>query len=368
MRKTTTSGYGKAIKIVSLVAIWSILALALPQVSLELGVFASAAPENSENFECPASDLASDRPALNTGCDVGPYAMEGAVQNCIDMGIRRCWYTLDASKDASKNEPAPLLIAMHGFNSCPKKYNEYSKWSQLAQREGFILVFPLGNVEKEYSDYSCFNAGSLLVHCAKSNGSQHGSQYQYPNIPDVEFLQQLIGNVVAETPNVDLRRIYVTGHSNGCAMAQRLVSEAGGAIAALSCHSSPLVTRQLPGSSEGYRATPIQIFHGDDDRTVRYQGAAYPHAIVNVDRWARANGCKRSHKYQDDSGSYTTHAHDECHDGVRVELVQLHDVGHRPFRGQGGCQIDTTSMAWEFLTQFQNSGTPNIPSAKAKVC
>src|SRR6476469_845577 len=46
------------------------------------------------------------------------------------------------SYDASK--PTPLVISMHGAGGWPRQQMELSEWNRVADREGFIVVYPAG--------------------------------------------------------------------------------------------------------------------------------------------------------------------------------------------------------------------------------
>ena len=50
------------------------------------------------------------------------------------------------------------------------------------------------------------------------------------NADDVGFLREVVAQVAAAHP-VDTTRIYVTGHSYGCMMAQRFLAEASDLVA-----------------------------------------------------------------------------------------------------------------------------------------
>ena len=47
----------------------------------------------------------------------------------------------------------------------------------------------------------------------------------------MSFLREMVGQVAAVHP-VDANRIYFSGHSNGCMMAQRMLAQASDLVAA----------------------------------------------------------------------------------------------------------------------------------------
>ena len=104
--------------------------------------------------------------------------------------------------------------------------------------------------------------------CGDSRASEYGG---VADVDDVSFLKSMIEKLVADNDKntqykVDPTRIYMTGHSNGCAMAQRFTAEHSELIAAVGCHSFYLLS-DVPDT---YLPRPMIEVHGDKDDSVPY--------------------------------------------------------------------------------------------------
>lgn len=106
---------------------------------------------------------------------------------------------------------APVMIFFHGGSDSPMEAAEMSKFHELGEKEGFITVYPWG------SDRASWNC----------NYTENG-------FDDVAYVKALIAWLKENYP-VDEGRVYVSGFSNGAAMAQIYAMEYPEEIAAV-CH------------------------------------------------------------------------------------------------------------------------------------
>ena len=188
---------------------------------------------------------------------------------------------------------------------------------------------------------------------------------------DVGFLREVVAQVAAVHP-VDTTRIYVTGHSQGCFMAQRVLAQASDLVAAVACFAGGLALSDELGvyplyelSSE-YTPRPLMVIHGNADLTVAYPPVDIPGpylgpgAEANLALWGGYNGCPGDAATETIRANYTLHEID-CN-GVVSALVELPGVGHYPlydvggvvsgfsfYDGLGTAPFDTTQLAWDFL-------------------
>ncbi len=107
---------------------------------------------------------------------------------------------IPAGYDGAKR--LPLVFDVHGLSSWADEQLTRSKWGEMADKEGFVLIEPDG-VNKSW------NAGS----CCGSNTQD-----------DVGFFREMVEKATAELC-IDSKRVYVSGHSNGGAMTYRLVAK-----------------------------------------------------------------------------------------------------------------------------------------------
>lgn len=133
-----------------------------------------------------------------------------------------------------------VVFAFHGAGDTPETMAKYSQLDQLAASKGFLLIYPT----------------SLNETWSLESPSQSLN-------PDIQFFDQLQQHVV-ERFNVEKRRMYLVGMSDGASFAQQLVMSHGASIAAIVSHSSP---RQLSDSSSS-SDVPILVIIGDQDPQV----------------------------------------------------------------------------------------------------
>ena len=113
------------------------------------------------------------------------------------------------------------------------------------------------------------------------------------DIDDSAYLRTVIDSVSADY-NVDPKRIFLVGHSNGGFMSYRMACDHADVVAALV--SLEGATFDDPERCEPSEPVSILQVHGKSDTTIFYDGSkimdrAYPSAEQTVETWATYNGC-----------------------------------------------------------------------------
>ena len=142
----------------------------------------------------------------------------------IINGEPRRWITyIPSSYDGSK--AVPVVMSIHGYTASMESMVEESRWWEIAEKEGFICVFPQGYVR----DIAMMGN----VPCAMWMGAAFSQLVPQldPNT-DVNCLTEILNKTEAAY-NVDKSRIYVTGHSNGSMMTLNLAAVHGERFAAI---------------------------------------------------------------------------------------------------------------------------------------
>jgi polyhydroxybutyrate depolymerase len=118
-----------------------------------------------------------------------------------------------------KSVRLPLVIALHGRGGNGESMILVTRkgFNKLADRDGFIVVYPDG-VEQNWND------GRMDE---EANDKAHRE-----NIDDVGFISELI-DIMIKDHNVDPKKVYITGISNGAIMSYRLACELSDKIAAI---------------------------------------------------------------------------------------------------------------------------------------
>ena len=345
-----------------------------------------------------------------------PDVSEGAQLTTITFGgIARSWYTFVPASVAAAQAAVPLVIDLHGIYQCVTEGDAqiYTGWLKKAEEFGFIAVWPQAADEPMGANGvtgfkwperrgpigARWNAGM----CDECNGFSYKGQFvtccvdapddamaaPSNNADDVGFLREVVAQVAA-AHSVDRTRIYATGHSYGCVMAQRVLAQASDLVAAVACFSGALTLANdlgvfpLTELSSEYIPRPLMVIHGNTDTVVPYDSASTfsalspnsPYAALgaegNLALWGRYNGCPGDAATETPKDNYTLHEID-CN-GVVSALVEVPGVGHYPLYNVGGvvsglahykatgqtttASFDTTQLAWDFLKTASINNCP----------
>lgn len=255
----------------------------------------------------------------------------GTGRQClVHDGVDRCWSIQTSGLDA----PRPLVIDLHGWGGSGEQQRGNSKFDVIAEQEHFVAVWPDGL-------NSSWNAGSECCRPSSTDG-----------VDDVGFIRDLVASVAA-AHNVDLDRVYVTGFSNGCAMAQRLAAEASDLVAAIACTS---LFRLVPPAA-GYSPVPIMEVHGSRDSLIHYEpgefeGAPLGGAIDNIESWAALNGCSGEPTDTTVGDDQVRRSYVGCAEGAEVVLVTIVDADHNLYIFAEP-RTATAQLMWDFLSRFR---------------
>ncbi len=197
-------------------------------------------------------------------------------------------YRLHVPPAAAGGKPLPLVLNLHGATQNALLQEAQSGMDASSDRDGYLVAYPDGTriatkltpdpVAKD-AQYG-FDAGA----CCGLPSTDH--------LDDVGFLLQVIADVARHTP-VDLRRVYVTGMSNGGMMAYAMAAQAPQAIAAIASVSGQV---ELPAIHPA-RPVPTLEFHSVDDPIAKWVGVpnANPklrYSVMDgIDQWVKADGC-----------------------------------------------------------------------------
>lgn len=282
--------------------------------------------------------------------------LEGSITS---GGIERTFlYRVPATLDAA-SKPWPLVIALHGRGGTGAGQEALSHLSDVADREGFIVVYPDG-VEKSWAD------------------GRPGSPAQEQGVDDVAFVSSLIDHFVAEE-GADPGRVFVAGMSNGGMMSYRLGCDLSGKVAAIGPVAGLMYTGLADVCAPG-RPVPVLVFAGTADPIMPYAGGAVGSDtggdVLSAEetraRWAALDGCtddavKSSEPDLDpeDGTTVTREAHTACEGSSEVLLFTVEDGGHtwpggdqylnEKIIGKTTRDIDASEALWAF---FQSHPMP----------
>jgi polyhydroxybutyrate depolymerase len=246
------------------------------------------------------------------GCGKPAFGSPGASTplNIKSGGKRRLAVVhLPPSYDVSS--PTALILFFHGHGGAARSSDLTIGLTQVADREGFVVVYPQGT-KAPSDDKTSWNIGG---HLTKPDD-------------DVAFVNDLLDELETRLC-VDRRRVFAAGFSNGGGMAAFLACEAADRIAAVASGSGAYI--DLPQPCEPARAVSILEFHGTADPTVPYNGGRGDLLAVApwLAAWADRDRCDPAPTVVATVGTATDERWTGCTDGVVVEHWKVEGWGHQ---------------------------------------
>jgi polyhydroxybutyrate depolymerase len=218
-----------------------------------------------------------------------------------------------AAIDATR--PWPVVIALHGSNSSAGYLQSTTEFDTVADQNGFVAVYPEGlMVDGEQS----WNAGQC---CEPATSA---------GVNDVGFVGQLIDALITDQ-QVDAARVFVTGHSNGAILAQKIGCELADRVAAVASVAGAL---DNGWSCRPSRPMSLLEIHGTADQNVRYEYGEEAAAA-----WRALDECINTIRTSASSETVTSSA---CAASTEVKLVTINGGAHS-WPGDGAQKV------WDFF-------------------
>ena len=242
----------------------------------------------------------------------------------LSGGLKRT-YSVHIGSSYDKEKPTPLLIVLHGGGGTGQGMIKLTDFNDIADTENFIVVYPDG-FEKHWND---------------GRGVQWEAQTE--NVDDVGFISALIDHLSNEL-NIDAKRIYVTGISNGGMMSHRLGCELSQKVAAIAPVASNIPVNMASVWAPS-RPVPALIINGTDDPLERWEGGeirlgrnTYGMVLSVADTvkfWVDKDQCSASpiitqlpDKDPSDGTTVRKEVYGGCQDSVEVILYAIEGGGH----------------------------------------
>lgn len=214
----------------------------------------------------------------------------------VDNKERRYWLYVPASVEGKKN--VPVVFSLHGRygNDDPNNQNDILKkdgkpiFTSLADKEGFIVVYPQGRDAKSDQDkkdypgdwYYAFGGGTGWEATGKENA-------------DTRFIEALVDEIKKiynsnSYISVDPKRFYLCGFSMGGMMTYACAKVLNGTFAAYgSCSGYPLNEFHMNLATE--KPIPFIHMHGNSDQILGIK-----HLNTIIENLLFRNGCDLSNQ------------------------------------------------------------------------
>lgn len=260
-------------------------------------------------------------------------------------------YVIHVPKKYDPKKPTPVVLIFHGAGTNARIMEHLCGMNEKSEEDGFLAVYPNGT---GVGIFLTFNSGGLSPRIAD----------RWPD--DVKFVDKLLDDLQT-VANVDKKRVFATGLSNGGMMCYRLAAELSNRIAAIAPVSGTLsLDKPMPK-----RCVPLLHFHGTADDIVPYNGPnngtktvlAFKSVDETIDIWRKLNKCtakpvvKKLGNKVDDGTEITQKTYKPNKGGAEVVLVVIKGAGHtwpgRPprvsFIGKSTKRISANDMIWKFF-------------------
>lgn len=255
----------------------------------------------------------------------------------------------------------PVVFALHGAKGTADKLQGYLGMNTVADREGFIVVYPQG-------DKNRWNDGRTVEETAAREVSQ---------ADDIEFLNSLADALVAQGV-ADPKRIYMTGLSNGGFMSLALACSDASRFAAYGPVIASMPARNLT-PCKPVRPVPVVMINGTADEFIRFDGAKSKYGgnggappLEVAGHFARLAACKASNETAlpdvdgKDGTRVTLRSWTGCRAGAGVAFYTVTGGGHQApamgsasagvildmFLGTRSRDLDTAEAVWGFFKGY----------------
>jgi polyhydroxybutyrate depolymerase len=282
----------------------------------------------------------------------------GAARSIMFAGLERT-YRIHIPASYDKADPIPLLIVLHGGGGTGEGTVKLTRggFNKFSEKEGFIVVYPDG-VEKHWND-------------GRENVSYRAHREK---IDDIGFISALIDHL-AKQYNVDIKRVYATGISNGAMMSLRLGCELSEKITAIAPVAGSM-PENLPARCSPSRPVPVLMISNTDDRLVPWGGGdirfgrkTFGRALSvpeTIKYWVNHNQCSSSPSISmepdrdpKDGTRVRREAYNQCRESSEVVLYAIEGGGHtwpggdqylpQWIIGKTNRDIDANEVIWDFF-------------------
>jgi polyhydroxybutyrate depolymerase len=289
---------------------------------------------------------------------MGTARAQQTIQGAITHDEMQRSYILYTPSTYDGSVSAPLVLNFHGFGGSAAGQMSNGDFRPLAEMYGFLVVHPQGT---RLLGIPHWNVGGWTI----------GS-----TTDDVGFIDALIDSLSLDY-NIDPKRIYSTGMSNGGYMSFLLACQLSDRIAAVASVTGSMTTETYDQCIP-QRPVPVLQIHGTSDGTVPYQGDTWTKSIIDVlNYWVVVNQCSTAGDTTAlpnlDPGDGSTVQHivfTGGDNGVTVEHFKVTGGGHTwpgSSRGNANQDIDASERIWAFFSQFDINGAIVSTDARTSV-
>lgn len=263
-----------------------------------------------------------------------------SLRKLFSGGIERS-YLLHIPPTVEIARPLSLVLVYHGISLNADEMVRITGFNELADQKGFVVAYPNGTGSRQ-----SWNGGICCGEAVKNA------------VDDVGFTRALIDDL-AEMINLDRKRVYATGFSNGAIMVYRLACDLADEIAAI----GPVGAAPAVRSCQPSRPISVIHFHGDSDDMNPYEGGTTASGVkfipveMGISAWVQMNQCPIQAQ-ETASGNIVHRVYAPCQQDTAVELYKVLGGEHAWPGGEAVSaqvgeptdEIDASVLMWEFFS------------------
>lgn len=257
-------------------------------------------------------------------------------------------YLVHIPAQSKVGQALPMVLVLHGgLGNMQVQANErFYHQVSAAEKNGYIVVFPNGYSRLPGGKFATWNAGNCCGPAVKKQSD------------DVSVIRAIIQDM-QQRAEVDSKRIFVDGMSNGGMMAYRLACELSDTVSAIASVAGTDNTQQC------HPAKPVAVLHihAKDDDHVPFEGGkgqksmtevSFNSVPATIQKWVQTNQANpQAERILEVPGAYC-----EIHRGglAPVQLCVTETGGHswpggsKPRGGEAGSNaISANDVIWQFF-------------------
>jgi polyhydroxybutyrate depolymerase len=260
--------------------------------------------------------------------------LEVPADPAVSAGATRRTYLIHVPAGYRPDRAVPAVLLLHGNGGSAADLDEVSGLSELADRRGFLAVYPQG-----------LGVGADRSFWAAAGRVEGG-------VDDLRFTADLLDDLQARLC-VDPARVAAAGFSAGGGVTARMACDLAGRVASVAVVAGALYSE--PGECRPSRPVPILAIHGTDDIVVPYGGRTptveWPLPMPPVPSWladwATRDGCPGDPAVFLDRPEVTGVRWSGCRDGAEVVHYRMNGGEHQAPLSIAGQPF--AKIVWDFF-------------------
>lgn len=268
------------------------------------------------------------------------------IEDTLMLYGRNRFYKIHLPTGYSFQKYYPLVFVFHGGLGNPDIIAKQTKFSEKADKEGFIVVYPYGT--------GSFNKKLLTWNTWDCCGYADKN-----DINDVDFIDAVLKRIKSEYL-IDEKKIFATGLSNGGMMCYLLACELSEHFAAI----APVAASMFDTvSCNPETEISIIAFNSINDENIPYNGVSEEDTSARmktlpvekvIDMWAKNFNCVHIRTSDSSLFQKVNYINEK---GVEITLFKMFSGGHswpggekiRKFADNPVKNVSATDIIWEFF-------------------